>query len=438
MKTKLMFAALAAAAVFTACNKENPVQEPVQPVNKSVVINLANVMPSTKAAGGTTIADETQITLNNYQVFFSDGTKLYAPKTKTAVEGAETYFSFTAATPDVDPDVVKQFHFLPQSVKEVIVIGNYGEEIEVGDGEGEINTKLALMNLVKTLNIANQQDPTELMLYGIDESLTAMETDAEGYEHETDNNGREEDVHPEPLFKAEINLHPAVARFEVTGFEYAKVNATTDRNFKTMTIENLSVIGWHNKATVAMAETGLTVSVVDADKDAYFGGFYNDDTMFPSYLQPIKEVVKEADDEDIWYFDYIKQTMPDNYVLGEDKVTVAGKSCYEYHVFPGATPRFIAELTGVNVLGAVEAEGDQPAVEGTPVTTKLYLQTINEFEPVAGNIYRMFFRFDDDDLREAEKCIQVEITVDKWNVVAVTPEFGKNEGTTETPETPAE
>lgn len=426
MKTKLMFAALAAAAVFTACNKENPVQEPVQPVNKSVVINLANVMPSTKAAGGTTIADETQITLNNYQVFFSDGTKLYAPKTKTAVEGAETYFSFTD---EGTPDVSKQFHFLPQSVKEVIVIGNYGEEIEVGDGEGEINTKLALMNLVKTLNIADQQDPTELMLYGIDESLTAMETDAEGYEHETDNNGREEDVHPEPLFKAEINLHPAVARFEVTGFEYAKVNATTDRNFKTMTIENLSVINWCESAVVAMAETGLTVTA--SGEDTYFGGFYNDDTMFPSYLQPIKEVVTEANDEDIWYFDYIKQTMPDNYVLGEGNVTVAGKSCYEYHVFPGANPRFIAELTGVNVLGAVEAEGDQPAVEGTPVTTKLYLQTINEFEPVAGNIYRMFFKFDDNDLRAAEKCIQVEITVDKWNVVPVTPVFGKNEGTAE-------
>lgn len=415
MKTKLMFAALAAAAVFTACNKENPVQEPVQPVNKSVVLNLANVMPATKSEG-TTIANGTQITLNNYQVFFADAAgTLHAPKTETAVEGAETYFSFTDA--NVDPDVVKQFHFLPQSVKEVIVIGNYGSKITTA------TTKTQLMDLVKTLDIAAQQKPGALRLFGIDQSLTAMPAN-------TNHTQVGEDVHPEPLFKAEINLHPAVARVEVTGFEYAQVPAAEGatapaRFFSEMTIENLSVINWYEAATVAMAETGLTVSVVDADKDAYFGGFYNDDTMYPDYLQPIKTAV-EAMEEQPWYFDAIAETMPANYVLGANNVTAAGVDCYAYHVFPGATPRFIAELTGVNT------------VDGVDITTKLYLQTINEFEPVAGNIYRMFFKFDDNDLRAAEKCIQVEITVDKWNVVPVTPEFGKNEGTTETPVTPAE
>lgn len=435
MKTKLMFAALAAAAVFTACNKENPVQEPVQPINKSVVLNLANVMPSTKAAGSTTIANGTQITLNNYQVFFADAAgTLHAPMTDTAEPGAETYFSFTD---EGTPDVTKQFHFLPQSVKEVIVIGNYGSKITTAA------TKTDLMNLVKTLDIADQQIPTDLMLYGIDESLTAMpaKTNHDGQvEPEVDEDGKPtgnydgEDVHPEPLFKAEINLHPAVARVEVTGFEYAQLPAAEGatapaRLFSQMTIENLSVINWYEAATVTMAETGLTVTA--SGEDTYFGGFYNDDTMYPDYLKPIKEVVTEANDKDTWYFDYIKQTMPANYVLGAKDVEAAGVACYAYHVFPGATPRFIAELTGVNVLGAVEAEGDQPAVEGTPVTTKLYLQTINEFQPVAGNIYRMFFKFDDNDLRAAEKCIQVEITVDKWNVVPVTPEFGKSEVETE-------
>ena len=376
MKTKLMFAALAAAAVFTACNKENPVQEPVQPVNKSVVINLANVMPSTKAEG-TTIANGTQITLNNYQVFFADAAgTLHTPKTETAVEGAETYFSFTD---EGTPDVTKQFHFLPQSVKEVIVIGNYGEEIEVGDEEGQINTKTALMNLVKTLNIADQQDPTELMLYGIDQSLTAMPTN-------TNHTQVGEDVHPEPLFKAEINLHPAVARVEVTGFEYAQVPATGTqaapaRFFSEMTIENLSVINWYEAATVALVEDsvvdnqivkGLSVVVDEDDQDAYFGGFYNDDTMFPDYLQPIKTAV-EAMDEQPWYFDAIAETMPANYVLGANNVTAAGVDCYAYHVFPGATPRFIAELTGVNT------------VDGVDITTKLYLQTINDFTPACSS-----------------------------------------------------
>lgn len=434
MKTKLMFAALAAAAVFTACNKENPVQEPVQPVNKSVVLNLANVMPSTKAEG-TTIAGGTQITLNNYQVFFADAAgTLHAPKSETAVEGAETYFSFTDA--NVDPDVVKQFHFLPQSVTEVIVIGNYGSRITTA------TTKTELMDLVKTLDIAAQQNPAALRLFGIDESLTAMETDAEGYEHETDNNGTEEDVHPEPLFKAEINLHPAVARFEVTGFQYNELNGV--RNFETMTINNLSMIHWYNTATVSIAEdtvvgetfvSGLTVGV--QGQDTYFNGFYNDDTMYPQYLQPIKNVVTEAKDDDTWYFDYIEETMPANYVLTAEAAIEKTGACWAYHVFPGALPRFIAELTAVNEVGRIEATETEEAVAGTPVTTKLYLQTIalgnltdTTVEP--GNIYRMNFIFDDSVLEQAEKCIQVEITVDKWNVVPVTPVFGKNP-TTETP-----
>ena len=413
MKTKLMFAALAAAAVFTACNKENPVQEPVQPVNKSVVLNLANVMPATKAEG-TTIAGGTQITLNNYQVFFADAAgTLHAPMTETAVAGAETYFSFTD---EGTPDVSKQFHFLPQSVTEVIVIGNYGSKITTAA------TKTELMDLVKTLDIAAQQNPGALRLFGIDQSLTAIPTNTQGYDHEQNN----QDVHPEPLFKAEINLHPAVARVEVTGFEYAQVPATgtqaaSARFFSEMTIENLSVINWYEAATVALVEDsvvdnqlvkGLSVVVDEDDQDAYFGGFYNDDTMFPNYLQPIKTAV-EAMEELPWYFDVIGDTMPANYVLGANNVTAAGVDCYAYHVFPGATPRFIAELTGVNTVGGVD------------VTTKLYLQTINDFTPVAGNIYRMFFKFDDNDLRAAEKCIQVEITVDKWNVQVITPTFGK-------------
>ena len=328
MKTKLMFAALAAAAVFTACNKENPVQEPVQPVNKSVVINLANVMPSTKAAGGTTIANGTQITLTDYQVFFADAAgKLHAPMTDTAEPGAETYFSFTAATPDVDPDVVKQFHFLPQSVKEVIVVGNLGKKITAA-------TRTDLMNQVATnLDIAAQQNPSALRLFGCDQSLTKVTATHEGQVTPNEDGSYEgEDLHPEPLFEAEINLHPAVARVEVTGFEYAKVAADVDRFFTEMTIENLSVINWNQTANVTVAETGLTVAA--SGQDTYFGGFYNDDTMFPSYLQPIKDVVTEANDKDIWYFDYIKQTMPENYVLGVDLSEVTdpkdqvGKNCY--------------------------------------------------------------------------------------------------------------
>lgn len=405
---KLMLAMAVAASALAACNKQE-----TTPVvndnmgNKSIVLNIANVMPATKGTG-TTIADETQITLNNYQVFFADadGT-FHTPKDKTADADAETFFSFTAVTPDQDPDVVKQFHFLPQSVTKVVVVGN------AGTTKLDATTYDELMEDVQELAIANQQDPNKLVLYGMDASLTAM---TGTYNHETEG----EDVHPEPLFKAEINLRPAVARFEVTGFEYAKKDETTDRLFEEITVENLSVINWYQNATVALADNAITITA--KDEDTYFGGFYNDDTMYPEYLT---QVTKSG-----WNFDVIDgvtltEANPLSGVDPQAENYEDGVACYAYHVFPGASPRFIAELTGENV------------VEETPVTTKMYLQTTNNFAPAAGNIYRMLFKFDDNALRAAEKCIQVEITVAKWNVEIVTPTFGKNE-TTETPETPAE
>lgn len=414
---KLMLAMAVAASAFAACNKQEttPVVEN-QPINKSIVLNLANVMPSTKGTG-TTIADETQITLNNYQVFFADAEgNFHTPKDKTAAADAETFFSFTAVTPDQDPDVVKQFHFLPQSVTKVVVVGN------VSDTKLTAKTYDELMTAVQELAIENQQDPTKLVLYGMDASLTAM---TGTYDHETEG----EDVHPEPLFKAEINLSPAVARFEVTGFEYAKKDETTDRLFEKITVENLSVINWYKKAVVSLGDDAITIDVSAVDNgDPFFGGFYNDDTMYPVYLT---KVTRSG-----WNFDVIDgvtltEANPLSGVNPQAENYEDGVACYAYHVFPGASPRFIAELTGENVVGKTE---EKP---GTPVTTKMYLQTTNDFNPAAGNIYRMLFKFDDSALRAAEKCIQVEITVAKWNVEIVTPTFGKNE-TTETPETPAE
>ena len=71
------------------------------------------------------------------------------------------------------------------------------------------------------------------------------------------------------------------------------------------------------------------------------------------------------------------------------------------------------------------------------VESPLYLMTSalkvknanNEMEALtaeditAGNVYRMAMKFDDNNLQNPEKCIEVSITVDEWVVVAVTPEF---------------
>ena len=67
MKTKLMFAVLAAAAVFTACTKEGPTMDASKTL-KSVEISLDNLI-YTKGAAGDKIAAGSPVQVNDVQIF---------------------------------------------------------------------------------------------------------------------------------------------------------------------------------------------------------------------------------------------------------------------------------------------------------------------------------------------------------------------------------
>mgnify|MGYP003501426627 CR=1 FL=1 len=101
-------------------------------------------------------------------------------------------------------------------------------------------------------------------------------------------------------------------------------------------------------------------------------------------------------------------------VTGEGDAATSDNKCYAYQVFPGAVPQFLVSLTG--------KEGG--------INSPLYLMTsalkvgetaLTTIE--AGKVYRMTMVFSDDNLQAPEKCVEVVITVDDWNVIVVTPEF---------------
>lgn len=414
MKNKLMFAAIAAAAVITACNKEpNPVQND-QIGTRSISINIANVLPATKGEG-TTIKHQDKVQLNSYEVFFVGGNTLYTPKDLTAQNDADTYFDGTAegtgeaATAEV-ATLTRQFHFLPKAVSEVIVVGNMPKV------PADITTKSALLTHIQDLTIADQQDPTALRLVGIDSQLTAMNPNGD---HETAG----EDEHPNPLVQAQVTLKPAVARFEITGFEYAQVDETTPREYAKMAVNNVSMINYQPAATFAFDAT------VTPSGTAYFANklFTNDD-IYADYFTNVDRTLFSFDDfDDKTTTDVVEaialDTQATPYVYGvEDKdgSLAAGVDCYYYHTFPTMVPSFVVGLTGAYRDAA-----------NNEIVTPLYVQTQSlvannaELEStVAGNIYRMYFKFDDNDLTAAEKCIQVEVSVLPWTVVITTPEFG--------------
>ena len=371
-----------AAVSFAACNKED-ITPSVEQGNKSVTLSLANVL-QTKSASNQVAADE--IKLNSFQVFFSDGTTLYSPKTVDGKGTATTRFTQQEA------DGLYEFHFLPKAVNQVIVVGNMAQL--------DVTTNAALLAAVKDLTVGGEQDPANVRLMGIDTVLEPGET-----EHAAGNNTGIQ--HPDPYVHADVNLSPAVARFEITGFEYALKTGAEKRNYTAMTVDNLSIRNYYTEAEVNFANVPSPKALLN------FGGALTKENVYVDYFNKLGE-------EPVWWLDKVGTTLADNAYASVVAIpateTEPAKNCYAYNVFPGALPQFLMQLTG--------AEGG--------VESPLYLMTsalkvdgvaLAAEDITAGNVYRMAMKFDDSNLQNPEKCIEVSITVDEWVVVAVTPEF---------------
>ncbi len=404
-----------AAVSFAACNKQEttPVKDN-QLGNKSIVMNLSN-LGATKSAG--TQLDAGQVALKNFQVFFSDGTYLYAPKTATAEEFTEaddwgTYFEATAGSE-------QEFHFLENAVSQVIVLGNLPAPI----APNTYATKDALLEAYKTKAIADQQDASELALYGVDYTL-----------EETEEHDSYQDQHPKPVLKAEVELTPIVARFEVTGFKYsenpnqAEATETTPevpaRAYDKMKVENLSMTNFYTTATVALETETVVKAAISGTEGTYFGLKWDANNIYQQYFMAEGNTIKGTK-----FWDTIgAELSTTNFVYPAVAEGATNTACHYYHIFadpakvnPTAVPTFNVQLT---------AEKTNAADETT--TSLLYLQTRsikNGTTPLtastieAGKIYRMEFDFNDTVLQAAEKCIDVVVTVAEWEVVPVTPSF---------------
>ena len=157
--SKFMCAAFAAAMVLAGCNKEN--ETPVDDGSngfKSVTLKLENVAAAlTKLPSEDYIGNSDNVYLSSFQVFFSDGTNLFEAYNVDQSAPAETFFKL----PD-DLTTIKQFHYLPHAVNEVLVIGNFQDKINlgtVGEGKKYSLSRQELRTQINQLKIEEQQDP---------------------------------------------------------------------------------------------------------------------------------------------------------------------------------------------------------------------------------------------------------------------------------------
>ena len=309
---------------------------------------------------GPMIGDAAKVELNDCQIFFVGGDgALYTAKSIDGANDAQQYFAAA-------PTGVLDFHFLPAAVQKVVVVGNYGSELAPAN-----------LNAIKALaaEASAQQDKDNLLVYG-EAALEAAADDGHGN-----------------TYQAKVSVLPLVSRIEVGGFvcEFSETPL-----YDQVDITMLALNNFYTDATIGGGRSNF-LSTAITSSSAY--PFFNDTTA-PAYSK-----------------DEIAQV---SLTPSANAVDFDSQSYLVYHTFAGDIPQLVVRITGTKSGSA----------------SPLYLATsafydgatkIEEFE--AGKVYRMKFNgenrfaFEDTDLNQPEKCVQVTIETADWVIVNVTPEF---------------
>lgn len=394
MKTKLMFAVLAAAAVFTACTKEDPTMEPSKTL-KSVEISLDNLI-YTKGAAGDKIAAGSPVQVNDVQIFLvkSNGTFFTEAKEADGSSDAAYTFTGTAITNSYT------FHYVDTDVNKVVVVANMGAAFTATDYD-DLKTK--------TLAIDNQQTATNLALYG-EGTLTKKGTNHTGDE---DGNGN---VQENQVYTSEVTIAPRVARIEVDGFRviYTEDDPETEdvveSIYDEITFTQLAMVNY--MPTTALWNGTESGTLVNPLATYYSGSTVSNETAIYNWLGTKPEGTPT------WTYDACNLTCTPE-VQAADFATPRA-----YHIFAGnVVPTFFIHLTADGVPAFIYTKSIKDAA-GNEITSF-----------AEGTIYRMSgdtasettpdgaIEVPEDVIDPMDRCLEITVEVEPWQVVLVTPEF---------------
>lgn len=377
--TKLMLSACVAALALVACNKEETA--PVNGDLKTVQLSLENII-MTKGISDPIRPDSNgempPVEVKNFKVFLTDASYSPGYSAKTADGTADATFYFTAAS---DLSQIKEFHYVDHKCTKVVVVANMGDV-----------TFEEVMN-IKTA-IANQQDPTALVLYG-EKNLSST-----GEFHTDTQTGKHTEV-----YEATVTLAPTISRFEVAGFT---VKFSTDPKFDKIEVTDIAFQHYFPEMTATTA-SGL-----------YIGG---------SGTHVLHIAQNQLDNAAVVYdwFNGSASTgwFRDHFATSLAMTPAAPKADapndLAYHFYSGEiVPTMIIKLL---------ADGN-PAYVYTSTFNKASGGALTTLEP--GKIYRMSAAGEvdtdgsieiPDDLDPIQRCIEVTVEVVDWAVELITPEF---------------
>ena len=394
MKTKLMFAVLAAAAVFTACTKEGPTMDASKTL-KSVEISLDNLI-YTKGAAGNKIAAGTPVQVNDVQIFLvkSNGTFFTEAKQANGSDDAAYTFTGTAITNSYT------FHYVDTDVNKVVVVANMGAAFTATDYD-DLKTK--------TLAIDNQQTATNLALYG-EGTLTKK-----GTNHTTDQDGNG-NVQENQVYTSEVTIAPRVARIEVDGFRviYTEDDPETENVVESIydeiTFTQLAMVNY--MPTTALWNGTESGTLVNPLATYYSGSTVSNETAIYNWLGTKPEGTPT------WTYDACNLTCTPE-VQAADFATPRA-----YHIFAGnVVPTFFIHLTADGVPAFIYTKSIKDAA-GNEITSF-----------AEGTIYRMSgdtaseatpdgaIEVPEDVIDPMDRCLEITVEVEPWQVVLVTPEF---------------
>lgn len=390
MKLSKYFLMAAAGLTLFACSNDEDIPGLNGEGTKSVALKLEGLSSgaSTKAVGDPHAGDsDHKIALSNVTVYFTDGTNILATKPLASTS--------TADWADLIGDGYV-FHQVPVSTTQVQIVGN-------ASGKTLTATNVAALK-ASVLDAANEQTFTNVTLFGEDTSLEK----ASGPDEHGD------------VYTATVNLKPLVARFEIGNIACTDLGQPGCK----ITQYSLNVIGlmdFNSGVTLSGTASGTEYTLANVLEPG-------------SEAEEGKVVFGATGTAASWAWDAISGDSSTN-ITGSTSWNPGpeGSQKFVYQFIPnklkkvGEDPAKMAQIK--LVLKDITWASNVSATDryNSVVTAKFQKdeQDLTDFE--AGKIYTVNYAFKSGNIGpwnpEDKICVQLNVTVSDWEVVALTPVF---------------
>lgn len=393
--TKSLFLAFAGLGLF-ACSNEDVSTEVDNSANNSIVIKLDGLTTS-RAIGNATVGDNNTsvtTTLNDVAIVLSDGSKIYAVETLENVQTeGEDKTNWSQLTTSGSGYII---HQVSSHVREVHVIGNYTENVELKtwvENNPTSSTVSAMKALVVKAN--TQQDFTSVTLFGEDVALTSAS------ETHTD--------HTSTTLEANVELKHLVSRIEIGNIQCTNLGTM----YSELTLKYIGLLNYYNQITL----DGTTPSVP----------MTLDNVLEPtaSNNAPGEGKYSWSNDDTDAFYSWAWDKIANNTVISSNATqwnptlsTGTGKFVYQFIPNQVSGKNFNVKL----YLNATEKTGGSTSAFHT-VTANFGAQ----IDGTAGKIYKVDFAFAEENISSWNPseviCVKVNVTVQNWTIKVVTPTF---------------